>query len=189
MIIIVGLGNPGQKFENTPHNLGFAVVDIFKERNDFPDFSLSKKFNVQISEAVFNNEKIILAKPQTFMNLSGVSIKKMTKNYKLETESLIVVHDDIDLALRKIKIAVGRGSAGHKGIESIIKECGTKDFARFRVGVKPNSGEMKNPERFVLRKFDKTEEKTIKEVIERTAEAIEFAITQGVEKTMNEYNK
>jgi len=163
MTIIVGLGNPGGKYKNTRHNLGFRIVDEFAQENNFPNFRLAKKFNALVSE----KEKVILAKPQTFMNNSGKSVKKITINYKLQTINLIIVHDDIDLALGKIRISKNRGSAGHKGVESIIKELGTKDFIRLRLGIHPQTTREPVPdtEKFVLRKFDKEEEKIIKEVI------------------------
>ena len=151
MIIIVGLGNPGRKYRNTRHNIGFQVVDEFARENKFPEFKLSKKFNSLISEK--NN--IVLAKPQTFMNESGKAVKKMTGE-------LIVVHDDIDLPLGKVRISKARGAAGHKGVESIIKEIGTKDFTRFRIGISPKTGKPKNVEKFVLQKFTKQEKEIIK---------------------------
>jgi len=187
MILLAGLGNPGKKYKNTRHNIGFRVADKFMEINNFPEFRLSKKFNSLISEGIYNKKKIIIAKPQTFMNKSGKAVKALTNFYKIK--DLFVVHDDIDLPLGKIKIVKGRGSAGHKGIESIIKEVGTKDFIRFRVGVQPTKAKPKNAERFVLQKFKEEEEKIIKEVIKKTSEAIETTIDEGLEKAMNEYNK
>lgn len=155
MVIIIGLGNPGEKYKNTPHNIGFEAIDDFAEKNTFPDFKLSKKFKALISEK--NN--ILLAKPQTFMNDSGKSVKKIIKN---RATNLIIIHDDIDLPLGEIKISKDRGSAGHKGIESIIKELGTKDFTRIRIGV----AREKKPD--VLKKFDKESKKIIKESINQT---------------------
>jgi len=166
MIIIVGLGNPGEKYKNTRHNVGFQTIDEFAKENNFPEFGLSKKFNALISENIINGKKIILAKPQTFMNNSGKPVKTLFSFYK--PKELIIVHDDIDLPLGKIRISKNRGSAGHKGVESIIKEIGTKDFTRIRIGISPAfakalAGEV---EKFVLQKFDKEEEKIIKQVIQ-----------------------
>ena len=189
MIIIAGLGNPDKKYKFTRHNIGFRVVEKFKEKNNFPDFKLSKKFKSLISESVFNNEKVILAKPQTFMNKSGKAIKTLFSFYKIEKTNLIVIHDDIDLALGKTKIVKNRGSAGHKGVESIIKEIGTKDFIRFRIGIQPIKAKPKNAERFVLQNFNKKEEKIIKKIIKKTVEVIELVIKkEGLEKAMNKYN-
>jgi len=206
MILIVGLGNPGRKFQKTRHNLGFRVVEAFfkknRDRHNFSNFKLKKKFNAEISERKFNDKKIILAKPQTFMNLSGEAIRPLTKKYfpkerKIQAMALIlrqlrnlwIIHDDIDLPLGKIRISIGRGAAGHKGVESIIKELGTKNFVRFRIGIQPKTGKPKNPEKFVLQKFNKEEEKIVKGVIENTVEAIEFSLEEGLEKAMNKFNK
>jgi len=166
MLLIIGLGNPGWKFQKTRHNLGFRVVDELVRKNNFPIFKLSKKFLAEISEGKIADQKVILAKPQTFMNLSGKSVKKLTNNLQLTTYNLWVIHDDLDLPLGKIRISVGRGAAGHKGVESIIKELKTKNFVRFRVGVKPKTSNLK-PEtldRFVLRKFTREEEKILKKI-------------------------
>jgi PTH1 family peptidyl-tRNA hydrolase len=130
------------------------------------------------------------------MNNSGKAVKSLIENCKLKIENLIIVHDDLDLPLGKMKISIGRGSAGHKGVQSIIDELGTKNFVRFRVGIKPNSKfKMQNAklkfkiQNFVLEKFNKKEEKILKEVIKKTIEAIEIAIKEGIEKAMQEFNK
>ncbi len=179
MIIIVGLGNPGKKYKNTRHNIGFQIVDEFAKENNFPELRLSKKFNSLVSESILNNEKIILAKPQTFMNQSGKAAKALTSFYKItppgrvvitppgRVVDLVVAHDDIDLSLGKIKIVKNRGAAGHKGVESIIKELGTKDFVRFRIGIQPEKGKPKNVEKFVLQKFDKEEKEILKQIIQQ----------------------
>jgi len=183
------LGNPGKKYEKTPHNVGFRVVDEFVRKNNFPAFKLSKKFKALISEGVFNNKKIILAKPQNFINLSGKAVRKIVLNYKLKATNVFVVHDDIDLPLVKIRISKGRGSAGHKGVQSIINELGTKNFVRFRVGIQPKLGKPKNPENFVLQPFNKEENKILKEVVKKTAEAVEAVLKKGLEMAMNKFNK
>jgi len=190
MIIIVGLGNPGKKFEKTRHNVGFRVLDEFSRKNNFSDFKLSKKFLAEISEGIMNKEKVVLTRPQTFMNQSGKSVKILNTKYKIQNTNLFVIHDDIDLPLGKIRISAGRSSAGHKGVESIIKESGTKNFVRFRIGIKPEKIENRKQkiEKFVLQKFNKEEEKILKNVIEKTIEAIEMAIREEVEKTMTKYN-
>ena len=191
MFLIVGLGNPSKKFEKTRHNVGFRVVNEFAKKNNFPDFKISKKFNALISEGEFNNEKVILAKSQTFMNLSGKAVKKLVSSFKFQVSGLWVVHDDIDLPLGKIRIVKNRGSAGHKGVESIIRELKTKDFVRFRVGVKPKTSNLK-PEtldRFVLQKFTREEEKILKKIIKKTIEIINFSLKSGIEKTMQKFNK
>ena len=150
MTIIIGLGNPGKRYTNTPHNIGFEIIDKFAKENNFPEFKLSKKSNALVSES--NN--IILAKPQTFMNESGKSVKKICGGRV--SADLIVVHDDIDLPLSKIRISKDRGSAGHKGVKSIIKELGTKNFTRIRIGVESNN---------VLQKFKKDQRELLKPAI------------------------
>ena len=216
MILLVGLGNPGKKYQNTRHNVGFRIVDNFAKENNFPEFRLSKKFKALISEDTLHNKKILLAKPQTFMNDSGKSVRAIF-NFQFSifnefsilqfsNKNLIIIHDDIDLPLGKIKITKNRGSAGHKGVQSIINELGTKNFLRFRIGIKPPkqslalfrdaTGQAKQTdatvyrsEDFVLRKFTKEEEKILKEIIKKTCQAIEMATKQGIEKAMAEYNK
>ena len=206
MILIVGLGNPGKKFEKTRHNVGFRVVNEFAKKNNFPDFKISKKFNALISEGEFNNEKVILAKSQTFMNLSGKAVKKLVSSFRFQVSGLWVVHDDIDLPLGKIRIVKNRGSAGHKGVESIIRAINSKNFVRFRIGILPKTGKPKNLEKFVLQKpskakpseaedetksqrpFNKDEEKIIKEVTQKTVEEIEFSLKEGLEKAMAKFN-
>jgi PTH1 family peptidyl-tRNA hydrolase len=197
MKIIVGLGNPGEKFEKTRHNLGFLVVESLRSKiKSFSDWKKSKKFLSEISGGKIDSEKVILAKPQTFMNNSGKAIKLLTKSYKLKAESLFVVHDDLDIPFGKIKISFGGGSAGHKGVQSIIDELETKNFVRFRIGIKPNSKfKMQNAklkfkiQNFVLEKFNKKEEKILKKVIEMACQAIEMVIKKGIEKAMSELNK
>jgi len=189
MTLIVGLGNPGKKFQNTWHNLGFRVIDELADRNNFPSFKLSKKFKAEINEGEINGKKIVLAKPQTFMNNSGKSVKLLTKFYRKDLDNLLVIHDDIDLPLGKTRIIKNRGAAGHKGVQSIINELGNKNFIRFRVGILSKIGKQKKLEDFVLQKFNKGEEKILKEVIEKAVRTIEFLLKEGLEKTMNEFNK
>jgi len=184
MILIIGLGNPGEKFNNTPHNIGFEVLDKFAIENNFPDFELQKKSEALISEGIFGEEKIILVKPQTFMNESGKSVKKILEKIKDQASDIIVIHDDIDLPQGKIKIVKGRGSAGHKGVESIIKNIGNENLVRVRVGVIPVSGKPKNPENFVLQKTE-----TLDEIIQKAANALDLLVKEGLDGAMNEYNK
>ena len=194
MVIIVGLGNPGKKYKNTRHNIGFLLVDKFREKNKFPKFKLKKIFNSLTSEGEIAKKKILLVKPQTYMNNSGKALKLLIRNKKAmakltRIENLWVVHDDIDLPLGKIRISKGRGSAGHKGVESIIKELGTKNFVRIRVGIQPKTGKPKNPEKFVIQKFSKEEEKIVKKIIKTTCQALKTTLTQGLQKAMTEFNK
>jgi len=188
MKIIVGLGNPGKKFEKTRHNLGFMVLDKFSRKNKFPKFKMEKEFLAEISEKKIGKEKIILVKPQTFMNSSGKSVKLLTRTFNFEPKNLFVIHDDLDIPFGKIKISFGRGSAGHKGVQSIIDELGAKDFVRFRIGIGKKEVGIRKKE-FVLEKFSKKEEKILKKVIELIYQAIEMAIREGVERAMSEFNK
>lgn len=161
-MIIIGLGNPGAKYKNTPHNIGFEAIDDFAKENKFPDFILSKKFKALISQ----KKHIVLAKPQTYMNDSGESVFSLINFYK--TKNIIIIHDDIDLPIGKIKISQNKGSAGHKGVESIIKKLKTKDFKRIRVGI---SLEKKSAEteKYVLTKFKKED----KNIIQKSFKEIE----------------
>ena len=151
-MLIVGLGNPGKKYEKTRHNVGHMVVAQLE--------TLRLASLAQGRETDF-----ILAKTDTFMNLSGKAVKKLTKSYKLKAERLMIVHDDIDIPVGAFKIQKGRGAAGHKGVQSIINELKTKDFWRARIGICPKKGKPENVEKFVLQNFTKEEEKILKEVI------------------------
>jgi len=184
MKIIIGLGNPEKKHELTRHNLGRLIIKSFQRKADFPDFELKKKMKALTSK----KGKIILALPETFMNASSKSVKLLVKNYKLKTNNIVVVHDDFDLGLGKLRISKNRSSGGHKGVQSIINELKTKDFIRFRIGIK-SKRRPKNLDKFVLKKFTKQEKETIKKAVENCVEALELALKQGLEKAMNEYNK
>jgi PTH1 family peptidyl-tRNA hydrolase len=180
MTIIIGLGNPGKKFENTRHNVGFMAIDKFAKENNFPDFKLQKKYESLVSE----NENIILAKPQTFMNESGKAIKLIIKNLKIK--NFVVIHDDIDLLVGKIKIVKDRGSAGHKGIESIIKSVGNENLIRVRIGI--GSENKQEAKKIVLKNFSVEEKIILESAIKKTAEAIDTLINEGLEKAMNQFN-
>lgn len=184
MFIIVGLGNPGEKFKKTRHNVGFMTVDAFAKEKSFPDFVLSKKYSALVSE----KNDVTLVKPQTLMNESGKAVKKITTHYSLLTTNLIVINDDIDLPLGKLKITKGSGSGGHKGVESIIQALGTKDFVRVRVGICPERGKPNAVEKFVIKKFTKEEREIIDKTIAHAANALNFLIENGLEKTMNQFN-
>lgn len=191
-MVIIGLGNPGKKYRKTRHNVGWLTLDALRSKiKDLSDWQKAKKFMSEISQGEVAGQKVILAKPQTLMNNSGKAVKLLNTKYKIPNTSLFVVHDDVDLLLGKIKISVGHGSAGHKGVESIINELKTKDFARFRIGIKPQKTENRKQkiEDFVLKKFGKDEEKILKEAVEKTAEAIEFSVKERLEKAMNRYNQ
>ncbi len=187
MISIVGLGNPGKKFEKTRHNLGFRVIDLFAKKNKFPKFEFSEKLSSLISEGSVFGKEVLLIKPQTFMNNSGKALKLVVQHLKIDLENLWIIHDDLDFPLGKIKIVKNRGSAGHKGVQSIIEELKSKDFVRFRLGI--GREERKSKKDFVLEKFTKEEEKILKKVIKKVIEAIEFSLKEGIEKGMAQFNR
>ncbi len=190
MILIIGLGNPGIKYKDTRHNIGFMIVDNLQSTSDnFLNWKEEKKTLAEISNGKIGKEKIILAKPQTFMNNSGRAIKKLIYNLQPTINNLWVVHDDIDLPLGEIKIIKNRGAGGHKGVQSIINELKSKNFIRIRIGIRPKLEKPKNIEKFVLQKFNKEEEEIVEEIIKKTRQAIELIINQGIEKAMNKYNK
>lgn len=179
MIIIIGLGNPGKKFNRTRHNAGFMAVDFFAAQNNFPEFKLkSPAINALFSE----KDDVVLVKPQTFMNESG----KIVAIYKSQISNLVVVHDDIDMALGKIKFSKDSSSGGHKGVDSIIQTLGTKDFARLKIGVA--TGEEQALE-VVLEKFSPQEQEVMHSMIKKSAEALDYFIKNGLQKSMNEYNR
>jgi len=168
MFLIFGLGNPGKKYRFTRHNIGARAVDELE------------------SSALAD---VILVKPATFMNESGKVIKSLAKRQALKTDNLIVVHDDLDIPLSEIRIAKNKGPAGHKGVASVIKEMGTKNFIRFRIGICPETGKPRNPEKFVLQKFSREEEKIVRQTIGRITDAIEFFLKEGLEKAMSRFNE
>jgi len=189
MILIIGLGNPGKKFNNTRHNIGFEILNSFKKNNNFTSWEQKPKFKAKISKSLIENKEIILAKPETFMNSSGKSVKALAIFYKPKTNNIWIVHDDLDITLGKIKISKSKSSAGHKGIESIIKELKTKDFIRFRIGVAiENKKRQETKDKIVLKKFTEKERKVIKKIKKRACDALLLGIEQGIEKTMSEYN-
>ena len=188
MKLIVGLGNPGEKYENTRHNLGFVVLDTLLQALtpvEKTTWQENKKFNSLMAEI----GNLILAKPQTSMNASGIAVAKIANFYHIEPAEIWVVHDDVDLLLEKIRIVKGRGSAGHRGVESIIKELGTTDFVRFRLGIgHPGLGSSdKEVERYVLASFGRGEKSKARRMVRRAVKAIELALDKGLEKAMNQF--
>lgn len=185
MILIMGLGNPGKQYQKTRHNLGFLVLDFFSKKHRFAKFKYEKALLAKISQKKIGKNEIILAKPQTFMNASGKAAKLILKKYKIDPHFFWIIHDDLAIPFGKIKISFGKSSGGHKGVESIIEELKSKEFVRFRVGIGNHKGKIK---KFVLEKFTKKEEKVLRKIIKKTIEAIEFALKEGIEKTMSKFN-
>lgn len=186
MILFVGLGNPGKKYENTPHNIGFQMIDSLagekKWKKDKKCRCLKKK--VEIAGKIVET-----AKPLTFMNSSGESVACLKKKLGLKTQRIVVIHDDADLKLGRVKITVGAGAGGHKGVKSIIKKVGSKDFTRIRIGVKPREGLKVPLEKFVLQSFSPSEKRKVKETKKAFKDIVNTLICEGVEKTMSKFNK
>ncbi|PIR76788.1 MAG: aminoacyl-tRNA hydrolase [Candidatus Magasanikbacteria bacterium CG10_big_fil_rev_8_21_14_0_10_42_10] len=168
MKLIVGLGNPGKRYEKTRHNAGFLLVDELQKLHHTNAWSLSKKFNAVISEGIINSIPVILAKPMTFMNNSGQSVGLLGHYYKLDpTNDILVLHDDKDIPLGTIKIQKDRGAAGHNGVTSIMEHLGTKKFSRIRLGIAPEkTRKMGDTATFVLSKFNMFEKRAIKKMAE-----------------------
>jgi PTH1 family peptidyl-tRNA hydrolase len=187
MILIVGLGNPGLKYKKTRHNVGFIVLEAFLQkltRVGKGNWEKSAKFNAEIAKA---GPDLILAKPQSFMNASGGPVAKLVRFYQVKPENFYLVHDDVDLPLGKIKIAIGQGSAGHRGVESVIKSLGRQDFVRLRVGVSRN--QKISTDKFVLMSFNLWERAKLKPVIKKSVEALEIILKEGAEKAASRYNQ
>ncbi|HYE60180.1 MAG TPA: aminoacyl-tRNA hydrolase [Candidatus Kapabacteria bacterium] len=166
MKLIVGLGNPGKQYEKTRHNVGFMALNALRERLskecDMSEWQLSKKFNADVCGGTLQGEKIILAKPMTFMNDSGQAVQLLTHFYSLTHRDLIVVHDEKDVPLGDIKVQTNRGAAGHNGVRSIMEHIGTQDFTRVRIGIaSSNPKKMKDTPEFVLGKFGLFERKPL----------------------------
>lgn len=153
-MIVVGLGNPGGQYEKTRHNAGFMALDHVAKEHGFSEFQSSSKYHALVSEGAIQGIKVVLAKPETYMNNSGKAVKALCKN---SNEDIVIIHDEIDLPLGTTKVSEKSGSAGHKGVESVMQELGTKDFARIRIGIQPLEGKPADVEEFVLQKFSPQE--------------------------------
>jgi len=190
--LIVGLGNPGEKYKKTRHNFGFEVLDYFlSEKNkiknaDFPlEFHNEPKFEGLFSMLNLGDKKVFLIKPQTFMNLSGRSVGKALSYYKIKKSNLLLVHDDLDIEIGSLKFSRNSRSAGHHGVESVINELGSKDFNRLRLGIKNiqlMTSRQIPSEKFVLERFSPEEEAQYQGMLEEAAEAIDHFINVGLEK-------
>ncbi len=185
MYVIVGLGNPGKQYENTRHNVGFNVIDILAKENGI---SVTKiKHKALIGEGRIGNEKVLLVKPQTYMNLSGETLIDIYNYYKVDLSNIVVVYDDIDLDVGKIRIRK-KGSGGtHNGMRSIIKCLGSNEFPRVRVGVsKPLPGQ--DLANFVLSRFKKEEAQDLELGLEKSYKAVDSIIRENLDVAMNKYN-
>lgn len=189
MVLIIGLGNPGKKFLNTRHNIGFQFLDYLHTLGDFSWWEEKKRFKSLVAKGVLFGKPVILVKPQTFMNNSGEAVLKLVKNYKVRISNIWVVHDDIDLPLGSLKIVKNRGAAGHKGVQSIIDNLKTKNFVRFRVGIKPLKKIKIDKKDFVLKNFNSQEKRILENVKENFARACELALQKNIQRAMTEFNK
>lgn len=187
MYLIAGLGNPGEKFKNTRHNIGREVCEAFRKKQGWPNFNFSKKFNAEISEGKIGKEKTLLACPNTFMNKSGQAVSLVAGFYKIKPENVFAIHDDSDIELGRAKLSFGRHSAGHKGVESVIKSLKTINFWRFRIGV--GAKKHKEAEKIILRKFTPKETVLVKKIVKKTIEAIIETVEKGPGIAMNSYNQ
>lgn len=199
MKLIIGLGNPGDKYKNTRHNIGFEVLDVLARKlGVHGSWFVEKKFNaeiIKINELPTTNQQLILVRPQTYMNMSGLAVSKIASFFKIDPKEIVVVHDELDLLLGHLKIRLGGSDAGHHGIESIIKELGTEQFVRVRLGIggeKTLSGEHKkvafSAEHFVMESFHPQEHNQVKTLIKKGIKAVETILNKGLEKAQNQYN-
>jgi len=177
MRLIVGLGNPGKQYQKTRHNIGFMVLDALRDKlaesHTISEWTADKKFNAMTCGTSIGGEKIILAKPLTFMNLSGQAVQQIAAYYKVVPDDIIVVHDEKDIPLGEIKQQSDRGHAGHNGIKSIIQYVGNQKFGRIRVGVaSSNTRKMDDTAKFVLSKFGIFEKKQLRDSIARATQMI-----------------
>lgn len=191
MKIIVGLGNPGIAYSNSRHNIGFMCISRFAKDHQITFDKKQGQARVGLGEV--SRQPVVLARPQTFMNASGEAVSYLVNRYKAVADDLIVIHDDMDLPLGKIRIRRGGRSAGHKGIESIIGCLDDPDFIRVRVGIgRPEANGEKDKKEvigFVLDNFNDDEVKIIGETVNRVGEAVLCLITEGLEPAMNKFNR
>jgi PTH1 family peptidyl-tRNA hydrolase len=183
--LIAGLGNPGRRFREDRHNIGFMVLDRLIQ--DYDLHFMKKQQEALVTDAQISGHKIIFAKPQTFMNKVGKSIAPLMRYYRIPSERLLIVFDDLDLPLGSIRIRPQGGSGGHRGMHSIIEALGEDTFPRMRLGIGRPPGQM-DPADYVLQKFAKDEIELMNIVLERAVEGIQSFIRDGIEITMTRYN-
>ena len=183
--LIVGLGNPGEEYENTPHNLGFMVIDRLAGSHAI---RVSRKENMSlVGLGDIAGKRVAVAKPQTYMNLSGPAVSGLLERYELKPDRLIVVYDELDLPWGSMRIRLKGSAAGHKGVKSLIGSLGTNEFTRIRIGINPD-GPFKG-EQFVLAPFKRAQKQDVEETVGRAAEAVEFILAEGAAQAMTKYNR
>lgn len=197
--LLVGLGNPGREYETTRHNLGFLALDGFlanasaaMPETNYKNFSANAKLQSEIATVQEKDKKIILAKPQTYMNLSGRAVQKILAYYHIDSSNMLVVNDDLDLPLGKMRFSFDSGAAGHNGVQSIIDSIGTKMFTRLRIGIAKNENLDKQEKipafDFVLQKFSEQEREIINELKPKIVAAINVFLSDGFEKATSYFN-
>lgn len=186
MYIVAGLGNPDKKYEKTRHNVGFMTARKIKKQ-----FGLDRsrrKFQAKTNQGKIAGEEVLLLRPQTYMNNSGLAVREAAVFYKVPADHIIIIYDDIALPLGQLRLRKSGSAGGHNGIKSIISHLGTQDFPRIRIGVGSNKGEGDLVD-YVLGVFSKEEQKTIDEATDRAAEAVQCILEEGMEKAMNRFNQ
>ncbi len=186
--LVVGLGNPGSQYQHTRHNVGFMVVDSLCEQHESFAWQSSQRFSGMHATGKLASKAVVLSKPQTYMNLSGRSVQALAQFYRIPVDRVIVIHDDVDLELGRLKIKSGGGDGGHKGIQSIAQQMGSSQFFRIRVGIgRPSySGQMTN---FVLGSFGEDELPLVKDQIHKAGQAVGSLLSRGLKETMNRFNR
>lgn len=183
--LIVGLGNPGPQYERTYHNLGFLAVDRLAERNGLRVSRTDSK--ALLAVGTISGQEVLLAKPQTFMNLSGSAVKALVEKHGIEVGKLLVIYDDLDLPWTGVRIRPKGSAGGHHGIEDLVKRLGSQDFPRIRLGIDP--GHARNGAEFVLLPIKKAQLGDLDELLDHAASATESILAEGVEKAMTKYNR
>jgi PTH1 family peptidyl-tRNA hydrolase len=180
----VGLGNPGPRYAKTRHNIGFMCIDYLAQEYDIS--VKRKRFKALLGEGRIGAQRVVLAKPLTFMNDSGQAVSPISRWYKVPPERILIIHDDLDLPLGKIRLRPSGSAAGHHGMESIIAELGTSAFPRLRIGIgRPERGD---PIDYVLGDFSRDQEATIRATLELVGRLIPMYLDEGITKAMNEFN-
>jgi len=190
MKLIIGIGNPGPKYQQTKHNTGFMAVDFLVQKLlvKKTKWNESKKTNCFYLKTQINGEDIEIIKPQTYMNNSGLAVNYIFKKHNLQPEDIFVIYDDIDIGLGKIKVGYFDSAGGHNGIKSIIQHLGFNNFLRFRIGIKTPLLEKMPADKYVLSRFSFTEKFKLKKVLQQTSDAIQLALTESSQEAMNKYN-
>ena len=185
MILIIGLGNPGEEYGQTRHNIGFIILNKFSEETGI--LAQISKFNSILVKSEYAGKALLCVKPYTFMNNSGSAVLKVIKHFEGKIESTIIIHDDLDIEFGEIKFKSGGGTGGHNGLESIVKKLGRSDFDRLRFGIGRPHGR-KDPADFVLSKFKRSEIRELDSIISISVEALEDYVENGINYAMNKYN-